>query len=161
MINTVRAWAIGLCFAAVACAVLELLNPNGTLRKPMRLLIGLFFLCVLIFPSIELTQNAENFLEGISANEDEPSTEGLQGTLEEQSKQAAEQALRQFIYQRFEQEKIVIQSMEVETILEENEVQIHAVLVSVPKSETARAEMLLQAMGLPYRVQAVEEANTE
>ncbi len=48
--EAVRSWAIGLCVAAVGCAVLQLLAPKGGLGKLYHLLTAAFFLCCLVFP---------------------------------------------------------------------------------------------------------------
>ncbi|MBQ9083322.1 MAG: stage III sporulation protein AF [Clostridia bacterium] len=50
-----RTWAAGVCCAAMGCAVLELLFPDGALQKSMRYVIALFFLAVLVLPLPELS----------------------------------------------------------------------------------------------------------
>lgn len=48
--NTLQQWVAGVCCAAVACTVLELLHPEGAMRKPARYMVLLFFLGALILP---------------------------------------------------------------------------------------------------------------
>ena len=43
-------WAMGLCAAGVACAVLDMLSPSGGLKRVTGLLTAVFFFCCLIGP---------------------------------------------------------------------------------------------------------------
>ncbi len=50
-------WTAGVCCAAIGCAVLELLHPNGAMEKPMRYVLALFFLASLVLPLTEPVQS--------------------------------------------------------------------------------------------------------
>ena len=50
--NYVREWAAIICFASVACTMLELLSPSGKMEKMMRFVFGAFMICAMITPLI-------------------------------------------------------------------------------------------------------------
>lgn len=59
--ETIRQWIAGVCCAAVGCTALELLYPDGTMQKPARYVMMLFFLAALILPlsNIQPTWNED------------------------------------------------------------------------------------------------------
>ncbi len=46
----IKVWAVSLCVAAIAGAIIHMLVPNTSLEKLMRLVIGVFFLSCIISP---------------------------------------------------------------------------------------------------------------
>ena len=72
-----RAWASGVCCAAMGCAVLELLFPDGALQKAMRYVTALFFLAALVLPLTELSPEQVRSLPETTAPEVQDSVEAL------------------------------------------------------------------------------------
>lgn len=52
--DAVRDWAIGLCLAAVACTMLQMLGPKGGMGRIFKILIAAFFICCLCMPLLKL-----------------------------------------------------------------------------------------------------------
>lgn len=48
--DTWMKWTGGVCCAAVACALLELLHPSGNMKKAARCITALFFLAAVVLP---------------------------------------------------------------------------------------------------------------
>ncbi len=46
----IKVWAVSLCVAAIAGAIMHMLAPNTSLEKLMRLVIGVFFLSCIVSP---------------------------------------------------------------------------------------------------------------
>lgn len=46
----VKNWALIICFASIACTMLELITPDGKMEKMMRLVFGAFMVCAIIVP---------------------------------------------------------------------------------------------------------------
>lgn len=71
----VRAWILGICFAGMACSILDMIYPNGNMEKSIKLVTAVFFLCAVVVPAadhlghfnLELTQQTS---AQISASED-------------------------------------------------------------------------------------------
>ncbi len=72
-----RAWASGVCCAAMGCAVLELFFPDGALQRAMRYVAALFFLAVLVLPLTELSPEEVLSLPDTTAPEVQDSVEEL------------------------------------------------------------------------------------
>ena len=49
--NDIKLWVLGACFAAAACALLELLCPSGKMQKSARTVTAIFFLCAVLLPA--------------------------------------------------------------------------------------------------------------
>ncbi len=47
----VKAWILGICFAGLACAVLDMVYPSGNMEKSIKLVTAVFFLCALVVPA--------------------------------------------------------------------------------------------------------------
>ncbi len=83
-------WAVSLCMAAIAGAIIHMLAPNTSLEKLMRLVIGVFFLSCIIspvltkLPDLKLTvstkaeQNLAEVQEGLLSAVDDQ----MQNTME-------------------------------------------------------------------------------
>ena len=48
--EAVRQWAFGLCAAAVACALAQLVLPGAGMQRVFRITCSVFFLCCLLSP---------------------------------------------------------------------------------------------------------------
>lgn len=53
----IRNWALIICFASIACSMLEIMAPNGNMEKIMRFVFGIFMLCAVVNPLIVTLQN--------------------------------------------------------------------------------------------------------
>ena len=54
--SAVREWAQIICFAVLACTILENLLPAGNMQKMMRFVFGLFLICAIITPAFRLKE---------------------------------------------------------------------------------------------------------
>lgn len=93
--NEIRGWMLGACFAAAACALLELLCPSGKMQKTARTVTAVFFLCAVLLPaekalrSISLTSGGEVQTASVPAE--------LSAQVAEQSCSTAQQSVQQLI----------------------------------------------------------------
>ncbi len=100
----VKAWILGICFAGLACAILDMVYPSGNMEKSMKLVTAVFFLCAVVIPAanrfgdfdLELARQAS---AGVSA------PERLETELNRQIQKVAETnmeaALRNLLRERF------------------------------------------------------------
>ena len=50
----IKAWIIGICFASVACTVLEMILPEGKMKKTGKYVLSIFLLCAMFVPLTKL-----------------------------------------------------------------------------------------------------------
>ena len=48
--QAVKEWAVGMCAAAIAGAVVKVLTPSGSLEKSVKTVVAVFLLCAMILP---------------------------------------------------------------------------------------------------------------
>lgn len=115
MIDSVRQWVAGICCAAVACTLLELLHPNGNLKKTARFVTTLFFLAVLVLPiksfHADLSQLPQNNLNATTEQAD-----AVQRLMHSQIIAAAEEQVRQTAHDTITQ--IHLTPLRIETKIE-------------------------------------------
>ena len=85
--DAIRRWAFSLCAAAIAGTIAEMFSPEGGTKRIFRLCAGVFFLCCLFSPVLEVVSagiSADRLLEVSAAGEcgDEP--DGMSGVYERQ-----------------------------------------------------------------------------
>ncbi len=57
--EAIKSWALIICFASVACTMLEIITPDGKMEKMMKLVFGVFMLCAIITPLITTLKNID------------------------------------------------------------------------------------------------------
>ena len=48
--QAVKEWAVGMCAAAIAGAVVKVLTPSGSFEKSVKTVVAVFLLCAMILP---------------------------------------------------------------------------------------------------------------
>lgn len=59
MMGAIRSWALIICFASIACTMLEIITPNGKMEKMMKLVLGVFMICAIITPLVTTFRNID------------------------------------------------------------------------------------------------------
>lgn len=57
----ITAWAAGLCLCALVCAILEIITPDGSTEKIVRFVLGLFMICAVAIPLVNISLNFEDW----------------------------------------------------------------------------------------------------
>ena len=57
--EAIKSWALIICFASVACTMLEIITPDGKMEKMMKLVFGVCMLCAIITPLITTLKNID------------------------------------------------------------------------------------------------------
>ena len=57
--ESIRSWALIICFASIACTMLEIITPDGNMAKMMKLVLGAFMLCAITIPMITMFKNID------------------------------------------------------------------------------------------------------
>ncbi|MFA9380840.1 MAG: hypothetical protein ACERKO_07245 [Acetanaerobacterium sp.] len=73
----IKVWAVSLCVAAIAGAIMHMLVPNTSLQKMMRLVIAAFFLSCLISPVLMRLPELEVTVSGDASDSLEQVQSGL------------------------------------------------------------------------------------
>lgn len=89
-------WAICLCYAALAAAIIQMILPSGSSEKVMKLVISAFFLCCLVTPLFEI-KDITAFNIGFDTTDSEISTRYLEEVIESSIKQQVETRLKEVI----------------------------------------------------------------
>ena len=143
-----------MCFAAVGCAAIRLLVPEGKTGSVYRLLVMTFFVCSMITPLLDLTVELPldaTWLpqEIVSEQLTEKVTEQLSKQVEESVKTMAEECLA---YRDTKAEQIVVKT----NVSDEGNIYIEQVILYVDKHEVSKAlaarDVLQQQLQVPVTV---------
>ena len=120
----IKGWLWGVCFAAVACALLEMLYPSGNMQKAAKLVTSIFFLCALVVPVTQVRLDAawlQNIAQQTSAEVYAP----LEEKLYAQSLELAQGNVERLVYTSLAQLDVVpIQVLVTMEMTDEQTVQI-------------------------------------
>ena len=94
MMQSIRQWTAGVCCAAIACTLLEMLHPSGAMKKAARYVTALFFLAAMLIPLAQM-DGALPSMEPNAASSAEEETQSLTELMERQTISAAEESIRQ------------------------------------------------------------------
>ncbi len=92
--ESIRQWAFGICSAAIACGLAQLILPKSSLQRIFQITSSVFFLScllspvVLSLPTLEITP-PDSLMEDISRR-----SERLNSSVEEQRQELATESLR-------------------------------------------------------------------
>ena len=151
--KTVQTWVTALCFAAGGCTLLEMLYPNGTMRRAARLLVALFFLGVLLFPLRNFSWDTISF--DLSDSEPDRHSENLQKTLEEQSVQVVEETVRQVIAEKLAQNGVSGTKIFVRAEQRAEGVSVQSVRILVPEEHIIQVQRFLQELQITGEVEGI------
>ncbi len=59
----IDSWATLICMVSIVCTLLELLAPDGNMKKTMKTVISMFMLCSIIFPLIKIISTIDLSLD--------------------------------------------------------------------------------------------------
>ncbi len=93
--NEVKIWVLGACFAAAACALMELLCPSGKMQKSARTVTAIFFLCAVLLPAGKALQKIS--LGSADTVQTASVPEELSSRVAEQSCTVAQQSVQNLI----------------------------------------------------------------
>lgn len=57
----ITTWAAGLCLCALVCVILEIMTPDGNTEKIVRFVLGLFMICAVAAPLVDISLNFEDW----------------------------------------------------------------------------------------------------
>ncbi len=89
----ITAWAAGLCLCALICAILEIMTPNGSTEKVVRFVLGLFVICAVAAPLVNISLNFEDWAVAAPYKENSQ----LQAEIQNQSLRLINEALEKQI----------------------------------------------------------------
>ena len=148
-------WAAGLCAAGVACALLRMLCPEGTLNSAMRVATALLFFCCLLSPIGMLRELLADGFADANVSTAQPSY-ALAERVDDQATAVIEQALLRDATDRLE--NIAVKRVEILRSSDAAQigVAVDRVRVVFDKAEhplnTAEVTILEQAWGIPVEV---------
>lgn len=155
-------WILGICFAALACTLLEMLFPGGNMQKSARLVIAAFFLCALIVP-------AASGLKGLKASDFMPDvqvdaslSEGLASTINGQLLAAAQKNVERLAQNALQEIDLIPEKIRVTMDTgEDNSIVINKTEVWLDQEDKTRAyevkTRLKSQLGLDATVYAAAE----
>ena len=161
--ETLRNWSSAVCFAAVGCAAIRLLVPEGKTGKIYRLLVMTFFICSMITPllnvTVDLSLDAQWLPQEIVDEQlAEKVTEQLSKQVEESVRNVAEECLG---YRDTKADQIVVET----NVSAEGNIYIERVIVYVDEREVSKAlaarDVLEQQLQVPVTVRTDREKGEE
>lgn len=142
-----RNWTVAICFAAVACTVLEMLHPNGVMKKSLRLAESLFFLCVLVFPLTQIDFDIDSIKHNYSSQV-EANVEALSQILTAQSENAVKSAIAEAVKKELSKEGIETLEITVETFRSEEGIELKSINIAVDQSQVEKVRQIIDRMSI-------------
>ena len=155
--NEVKVWVIGACFAAAACALLELICPSGKMQKSARTVTAVFFLCAVLLPAGKALRSISLSAGGTVASVPEE----LSSRVAEQSRTVAQQSVQNLIRSLLGRHSVTPRQVLV-TVETDNSgaIAIQSARVLLSKTDFPRAEeisgWILTELGLRAECQSAE-----
>lgn len=152
----IKNWVLAICAAAILCALFDLLFPKGKTEKAAKLVLSLFFLCVLLLPALSQWKRSdweEMFPQTVS-----PSTwEELNATVEQQVLSRSKTALEEAIATILAKENITPEKISViVNIDQEGYITMERTDIYLPREESAKIsavrEIVAQQTGATVNV---------
>ena len=156
--DAVRQWAFGVCAAAVACALAQLLLPGAGMQRVFQITCSVFFLCCLLSPvalspwDLELPAQRQAMLGQV-----EERTRRLEASLQEGTHRLARENLRRIAAQ--ELARLGVEGGEISVDVHEdadNGISISGCGVVLPEGYAARQQEIQAALeaylGVPVRI---------
>ncbi len=152
-----QTWAIGVCAAAMVCAVLYRLFPDTSLGKQGRLLLPILFLSALLSPLLSGRQLSFT----VDAMDDTSDAATLQAQVRRQTVQQVNATLLQMVNQAlashgYHAEKVVTDM----DIVEDGSIHMGQIVIYVDDHAAERSALIKQVaeqrLGMPVSVQRME-----
>ena len=157
VLEAIRQWAFGVCAAAVACALAQLMLPNAGMQRVFNITCSVFFLCCLLSPvafaPISLDLAAQEEIQG----QVEERARRLEDSLEADTLRMAETNLRQTARQKLDQLGVEGGKISVDVHEDaDNGISIRGCELLLPESYTARQQEIQTTLegylGVPVRI---------
>ena len=92
--EVIRQWAFGVCCAAVAAGLVQMLLPDSSLGKLGRTVTAAFFICSLAFPLFQAVPTLTAELEPFPVEESQEVSRNLELLLDQRLQEQVQEALR-------------------------------------------------------------------
>ena len=137
--QAVREWAVGMCDAAIAVAVVKVLTPSGSLEKSVKTVVSVFLLCAMILPFCGEKSASQRY---ISTKFDEAElTE--QALTDEVSRQTA-QYLKKSIEKILEKNGISYGDVVIDMELKDESVSVRKITVINPDTDAQTVQTIIR-----------------
>ncbi len=140
--SEITGWASAICFAALACVMLEFLSPSGKMEKMVRFVLSAFMLCALFKPMLDISKIKFEF--DISKKNDYK-VSGIKKGLENQAMSIAASNIEKLVEN--EMEKIKITPKKIQVIMDTsdvNSISINRLIIKIDKKNLDRQEEVKQ-----------------
>lgn len=158
--DAIKAWAMTLCFAAVAAGMAGIIAPHGSMEKIYKFVISIFFLACLLVPVFSIRQIR---LPEISTDDSAASFVGYgaESMVRQQQEQAVKGRLTQMITGCFAKYQVKPISTEIELSENQDGLGAGAITIVVSKGDYSKKDQLTGAcktqLGLDVQIVEREE----
>ena len=101
--EVIRQWAFGVCCAAVAAGLVQMLLPDSSLGKLGRTVTAAFFICSLAFPLFQAVPTHTAELEPFPVEESQEVSRNLELLLDQRLQEQVQEALRTLTQEKLEE----------------------------------------------------------
>lgn len=109
--NTIKQWTLAVTLSAIACTILETLAPNGKFEKIIRLVLGAFMLCAILFPLKGAIKNINFNLDKNTSFAD--SNEGLKNKVNEETQKNSKENIEKIIKEMLKEKNIEVKKINI------------------------------------------------
>ncbi len=152
--SEITGWASAICFASLACVMLEFLSPSGKMEKMVRFVLSAFMLCALFKPILGISKIKFEFDINKKNNY---KVSGIKKGLENQTMSIAASNIEKLVEN--EMEKIKITPKKIQVIMDTsdiNSISINRLIIKIDKENLDRQEeikkLIYKELGLAVEV---------
>ena len=137
--QAVKEWAVGMCAAAIAGAVVKVLTPSGSLEKSVKTVVAVFLLCAMILPFCGSKTASQRY---ISTNFDE--TELTEQALNNEISRQTAQYLKNSIEKILDKNGISYGDVVIDMELKDETVSIGKITVINPDTDAQTVRTIIR-----------------
>lgn len=149
--SDVKEWAAIICFAALACTIIEMISPAGKMEKMVRFVMGAFMICAMLQPIINITKLRFDF--NINSRK-KCEIHGYKKQLEDQTVSIAAENLKSLIIN--ELDIIKIKPRKIQIFMDRNNtssISISKIIIKLDKKNLDRQEEVKDLLNKKFNLQ--------
>jgi stage III sporulation protein AF len=142
--ESIKAWAMTICFAALAAGIANIIAPKGRLEKVYKFAVSLFFLCCVLVPAFSLKGISLNLnLSSITQQQ----SNALQETVEEQKLSETESSVSALISETCEKNGVTPIGVSTTAVADKSgAISISGAVVTVKKTDMSKSNDIISAV---------------
>ncbi|MDQ5983672.1 MAG: hypothetical protein RUMPE_00696 [Eubacteriales bacterium SKADARSKE-1] len=151
----IKQWTLAVTFSAIACTILETLSPNGKFEKIIRLVLGAFMLCAVLFP-LKTTIRSINFNLDKNNSSIDSTKNNLKNKINDETQVNAEENVKKMIVKTLKEKNIEVKKINVfMDMKEDNCISINKVEIHLNENDKEKKEEVIKLIEKTFGIKTV------